>query len=215
MSLFVRSLEVSTNEELLGALAGKPAAARLIGMFGGLSSLAQASFADLQEVPGVGPSKAAAIRSAFLLAQRLSKETYPEPPVLDCPERVAGLLREEYRSANVEHFHVLCLNTRRRLISADLMAKGILDSVLVHPREVFALAISHRASALILVHNHPSGDPTPSEADIRLTRELSQAGRLLRIEVLDHIIVGHPTTERPRDFVSMRELGHLQGGPPR
>ncbi len=209
MGLFVRSLEVSTNEELLGALTGKPAAARLIGRFGGLTNLAQASFADLQEVPGVGPSKAAAIRSAFLLAQRLSQESHTEPPVVDCPERVAGLLREEYRSANVEHFHVLCLNTRRRLISADLMTKGILDQVLVHPREIFALAISHRASALIIAHNHPSGDPLPSEADIRLTREIAQAGRLLRIEVLDHIIVGHPTPDRPRDYVSMRELGYF------
>ena len=134
MGLFVRSLEVSTNEELLGAWAGKPAAARLVGKFGGLSSLAQASFEDLQQVPGVGPSKAAAIRSAFLLAQRLARESYPEPPVMVCAERVAGFLREECRAATVEHFHVLCLNTRRRLICAELIAKGILDSVLVQLR---------------------------------------------------------------------------------
>jgi len=88
-------LEGSSNEELLASLAGRPAAARLMGKFGGLSSLAQASFADLQQVPGVGPSKAAAIRSAFLLAQRLVRETYPDAPVVDSPERVAGLLREE------------------------------------------------------------------------------------------------------------------------
>jgi DNA repair protein RadC len=203
----VQSLEGSSNEELLASLAGRPAATRLMGKFGGLSSLAQASFADLQQVPGVGPSKAAAIRSAFLLAQRLVRETYPDAPVVDSPERVAGLLREEYRPMNVENFHVLCLNTRRRLISADLIAQGTLDSVLVHPREVFALAMTRRASAVILVHNHPSGDPSPSEADIRLTRELIQVGRLIKIEVLDHAIVGRATTDRPRDYVSLRELG--------
>lgn len=89
----VQALEGSSNEELLASLAGRPAAAQLMGKFGGLSSLAQASFADLQLVPGVGPSKAAAIRSAFLLAQRLVRETYPDAPVVDSPERVAGLLR--------------------------------------------------------------------------------------------------------------------------
>ena len=203
----VQSLEGSSNEELLASLAGRPAAARLMGKFGGLSSLAQASFADLQQVPGVGPSKAAAIRSAFLLAQRLVRETYPDAPVVDSPERVAGLLREEYRPMTVENFHVLCLNTRRRLISADLVAMGTLDSVLVHPREVFALAMARRASTVILVHNHPSGDPSPSEADIRLTRELIQVGRLIKIEVLDHVIVGRATTDRPRDYTSLRELG--------
>jgi len=165
----LQSFEGPSNEALLASLAGKPAAARLIGRFGGLSSLAQVSFTDLQEVPGVGPSKAAAIRSAFLLAQRLVRETYLDAPVVDCPERAAGLLREEYRPMNVENFDVLCLNTRRRLVSADLVAQGTLDSVLVHPREVFALAMSRRAWAVILVQNHPSGDPSPSEADIRLT----------------------------------------------
>jgi len=111
---------------------------------------------DVQQVRGGEPSKAAAIRSAFLLAQRLVRETYLDAPVVDCPERAAGLLREEYRPMNVENFHVLCLNTRRRLVSADLVAQGTLDSVLVHPREVFALAVSRRAWAVILVHNHPS-----------------------------------------------------------
>ena len=205
----MQSLEGSSNEELLASLAGRSAAARLMGKFGGLSSLALASFADLQQVPGVGPSKAAAIRSAFLLAQRLVRETYPDAPVVDSPERVAGLLREEYRPMTVENFHVLCLNTRRRLISADLVALGTLDSVLVHPRKVFALAMARRASAVILVHNHPSGDPSPSEADIRLTRDLIQVGRLIKIEVLDHIIVGRATTDRPGDYVSLRELRYF------
>ncbi|MFM7102103.1 MAG: RadC family protein [Verrucomicrobiota bacterium] len=205
----VPSFQGPSNEELLASLAGKPAAAHLMGRFGGLTNLSQASFDDLRQVPGVGPSKAAAIRSAFLLAQRLAREAYPESPILDAPDRVAGLLREECRPLVVEKLFVLCLNTRRRLISSNCIAEGIIDSVLVHPREVFALAISRRASAVILVHNHPSGDPTPSEADIRMTRQLTEVGRIIKIEVLDHIIVGHRTPERPRDYASLRELGYV------
>jgi DNA repair protein RadC len=109
---------------------------------------------------------------------------------------------------------VLCLNTRRRLIAVENVAQGLLDQVLVHAREVFAIAIAKRASAIILAHNHPSGDPSPSEADIRVTRDLIRAGQLLKIEVLDHVILGHRTVERPRDFCSLRELGYWAVWPP-
>jgi DNA repair protein RadC len=101
---------------------------------------------------------------------------------------------------------------RRRLIAVENVAQGLLDQVLVHAREVFAIAIAKRASAIILAHNHPSGDPTPSEADIRVTRDLIRAGQLLKIEVLDHIILGQRTTERPRDYCSLRELGYFFSG---
>ncbi len=127
--------------------------------------------------------------------------------MLDTPERVAEALRENNRLYAVEHFQVVCLNTRRRLIAVENIAQGILDQVLVHPREVFSVAIARRASAIILVHNHPSGDHSPSEADIRVTRDLIRAGQLLKIDVLDHVILGTRTTERPRDFSSLRELG--------
>ncbi len=206
----MQSVDGPSTEQLLSALAGKPAAATLIQRYGGLTNLAQASFDELQTVPGVGPSKASAVRSAFLLAQRLARESYGESPLLDTPARVADLMREEYRPCVAEEFHVICVNTRRRLITAERIGQGILDSVLVHPREVFACAIARRASAVILAHNHPSGDPNPSEADQRLTRELVQVGRILKIEVLDHIIVGRRTSDRPRDYVSMRELGYCQ-----
>lgn len=201
--------EQADNTQLLSTLAGKPVAESLMQRFGGLTNLAQASFDELRQVKGVGQSKAAAIKSAFLLAQRLSKESFPEATLLDTPERIADLLREPNRAYPVETFQVVFLNTRRRLIAVEAISRGILDSVLVHPREVFSAAISKKASAIVVAHNHPSGDPTPSEADIRITKELIRAGQLLRIEVLDHIIMGRRTDERPRDYASLRELGYF------
>ena len=197
------------NAELLSSIAGREAAQKLLQHFGGLRALAQASFDELTQVPGVGGSRAKAIKSAFLLAQRLSRETYAEAPLLDTPEKVADLLREENRLYSVENFQVAMLNTRRRLIAVQNISQGTLDTLLVHPREVFFPAIQKRAAAIILVHNHPSGDPSPSEADINVTRDLVRAGQLLKIEVLDHIILGTRTEERLRDYVSLRELGYF------
>ena len=205
----VDPLDYASNAELLGRLAGKDAAKMLLQEHGSLTGLATASFDDLQRVPGVGKSKAAAIKSAFLLAQRLSREAIPESPLLDCPSQVANLLREENRTYTTEHFQVLLLNTRRRLIRAVHLSTGTLNEVHVHARDVFRAAISANASAILVVHNHPSGDPTPSEADIRVTRELLRASRLLRIELIDHVILGRATPERPQDFLSFRELSYL------
>jgi len=130
-------------------------------------------------------------------------------PVLDTPERIADLLREENRAYEVEHFQVVLLNTRRKLIRIEKISQGTLDTILVHPREVFKLAIAANAAAVVLAHNHPSGDPSPSEADIKVTRDLIRAGQLLKIEVLDHVIIGRSTLERPKDYASLRELGYF------
>ena len=138
-------------------LTGKPAAEALLQQYGGLTDLAQASFDELQLVKGIGKSKAAAIKSAFLLAQRLSKETYTEAPLLDTPERVADLLREQNRPYTVEHFQVIFLNTRKRMIVMQVLSQGTLDTLLITPREIFLAAIGKRAASLILAHNHPSG----------------------------------------------------------
>lgn len=205
----MQSIEQASNAELLSALTGPRAAQSLLQRFGGLSPIARASLDELQQLKGVGPARATAIRSAFLLAQRLSQEANREAPMLDTPERVADVLREPNRLYTVEHMQVVCVNTRRRLIAVESVAQGLLDQVLVHAREVFAVAIAKRASAIILAHNHPSGDPSPSEADIRVTRDLIRAGQLLKIEVLDHIILGQRTVDRPRDFCSLRELGYF------
>ena len=205
----MEDLRHASNLDLLSALAGRTAAQALVNKYGGLTDLAQASFDELQQVHGVGQSRAAAIKSAFLLAQRLSRETYPSGVTIDTPERVADLLREENRLYTVEYFQVILVNTRRHLIGVEQISQGTLDTLLTSPREVFTAAIVRKAAALILAHNHPSGDPGPSEADIRITRELIRAGQLLKIEVLDHVILGRRTADRPRDFISLREAGYF------
>ena len=205
----MEGLEHASNVELLATLAGKAAAEALVQHYAGLTALAQASFDELQLVKGIGQSKAAAIKSAFLLAQRLTRETYPEAPLLDTPERVADLLREQNRPYLVENFQVIFLNTRRRMIGMRVLSQGTLDTLLVHPREVFRSAIAAGAAAIVVAHNHPSGDPTPSEQDIRVTRDLMRAGQLLKIELVDHVILGRRTPDRSRDFISLRELGYI------
>ena len=184
-------------------------AEQLLTAFGTLDNLARASWQDLCRIKGIGRDKAIALKSAFTLASRMAAELHRELPVLDTPESIAGLLREENRLYEVENFQVVLLNTRRRLIRVEQISQGTLDTILVHPREVFRSAISANAAAVVLAHNHPSGDPTPSEADIKVTRDLIRGGQLLKIDVLDHIILGRATTERPRDFLSLRELGHF------
>lgn len=184
-------------------------AERLVQQFGTLDKLARAPLEDLQKVKGIGRDKAIALKSAFTLAQRMAQEIRQDSPVLDRPENIADLLREDSRYYEVETFQVLLLNTRRRLIRIEKISQGTLDTILVHPREVFKLAITANAAAIVLVHNHPSGDPTPSEADIRVTRDLIRAGQLLKIDVLDHIILGARSQERAKDFASLRELGYF------
>lgn len=177
--------------------------------YGSMRALAQASVDDLQSIKGVGRDKAVTLVAAFSLARRLVAEVRAESPVLDNPEAVANIMREDARLREVEAFHVLLLNTRRRLIEAVKISDGTLDTILVHPREVFRTAIAANAAAVVLVHNHPSGDPTPSEGDIKVTRDLTRVGQLLKIEVLDHVILGRATPERPKDYVSLRELGYF------
>jgi DNA repair protein RadC len=182
---------------------------QLLSRYESLQALARASLEDLQRTKGIGRDKAIALKSAFTLARRMAQEIQADSPMLDTPERIADLLREENRLYTVEQFQVVLLNTRRRLIRVERVSQGTLDTLLVHPREVFKLAINGGAAAVVLVHNHPSGDPTPSEADIKVTRDLIRAGQLLKMEVLDHIILGRRTHERLKDFVSLKELGYF------
>lgn len=182
---------------------------QLLQKFTTLENLSKASIPEIRQIKGIGRDKAIALKSAFTLARRMAQEIRAEAPMLDTPERIADLLREENRAYDVENFQVILLNTRRRLMAIENVSKGTLDTILVHPREVFRHAIAANAAAVVLAHNHPSGDPAPSEADIKVTRDLIRAGQLLKIEVLDHIILGRATEERPRDFVSLRELGYF------
>ncbi len=182
---------------------------QLVNKFGSLQAMAQASLEDLQSIKGIGRDKAVTLVAGFALARKMAVEMRAEAPLLDTPESIAALLRDENLPYEVENFQVVLLNTRRRLVRVDKISQGTLDTILVHPREVFRTAIAANAAALVLVHNHPSGDPTPSEADIKVTRDLIRAGQLLKIEVLDHVILGRATQERPKDYVSLRELGYF------
>lgn len=184
-------------------------AAQLVHKFGTLGNLAGASLDELRGVKGIGRDKAIALKAAFTLAKRMAAELRRASPTLDTPERVADWLREDNRFFDVEHLQILLLNTRKRLIRIEKISQGTLDSILVHPREVFKSAITANAAAVVLAHNHPSGDPTPSEQDIKVTRDLIRAGQLLKIEVIDHVIMGKPTEGRARDYVSLRELGYF------
>jgi DNA repair protein RadC len=184
-------------------------AEQLLRQFGTLHNLANTSLDDLRKVKGIGRDKAVALKAAFTLARNMARELRAESPLLDTPERIADLLREDNRSLAVESFQVVLLNTRRKLIRVEQISQGTLDTLLVHPREVFRAAISANAAAIVIVHNHPSGDPTPSEADIKVTRDLIRAGQLLKIDVLDHVILGRATPERLKDHVSLRELGYF------
>ena len=184
-------------------------AQQLLAKFGTLDALARAPLEELRQIKGVGRDKAVTLKAAFTLARKMAAELRADAPLLDTPERIADLLREESRPQDVEQFRVVLLNTRRRLIGLETISQGTIDTLLVHPREVFKRAIAANASAVVLVHNHPSGDPTPSEADIKVTRDLIRAGQLLKIEVLDHVIIGRRTMERQKDYVSLRELGYF------
>jgi DNA repair protein RadC len=181
----------------------------LISRYKTLQALAEASLEDLQTVKGIGRDKAVTLAAGFALARKMAEELRRDKPLLDTPEAVAAVMREEVRFNGVETFRALLLNTRRRLIACEKIADGTLDTLLVHPREVFKPAILANAAAVVLVHNHPSGDPTPSEADVKVTRDLIRAGQLLKIDLLDHIIIGKASEDRPRDYVSLRELGYF------
>lgn len=155
----------------------------------GLRYLAVAGFDELKSIKGIGLAKAAQIKAALELGRRLAAYI-PSNPVIRCPSDVAVLLMEEMRYLEREEFRVVMLNTKNHVIGIHTASVGDLNSSIVHPREIFKEPIRRTAASVILVHNHPSGDPSPSDEDIRVTNRLREAGKLLGIEVLDHLIVG-------------------------
>ena len=147
------------------------------------------------------------LKAAFELARRLSGSSQGKPRIVSSPEEAAAVVREDMRVLDREEFRVLLLNTKNALIKKCEVSRGSLNASIVEPREVFKDAIAASAASMILVHNHPSGDPTPSAEDISVTKRLVKAGDLLNISVLDHIILGRRTDARDQDFVSLKELG--------
>ena len=202
--------EALSAQEILAVILGRGIAGesvmvtaqRLLSQFGNLKGIADASVEELSGVKGVGIAKAAQIKAAFELSSRLDGYSQAgDKPVVKTPEDVNVLVKGRLRGKKKEYFLALLLDTRNQLIKVSEIAVGSLDTSIVHPREVFKEAISASAAAVIFVHNHPSGDPEASEDDIKLTKRLAEAGELVGIEVLDHIIVGD------KKFLSLKREG--------
>ncbi|WP_152965521.1 RadC family protein [Thermanaerothrix daxensis] len=174
---------------------------RLLKTFGGLSGLHRASFHELQAQRGVGVAKAAQIKAAIELGRRMVAASPEERPAIHSPADAAALVLYEMSALSQEHLWVILTDTRNRVMHIEKMYRGSLNASTVRVGEVFRAAIQRNAAAILVVHNHPSGDPTPSPEDITLTRALIQAGRLLDIEVLDHLVIGQGR------FVSLKERG--------
>ncbi len=210
--------EALSEQELLACVLGRGiagesvlvSARRLLAACGTLRGIAEASVEQLATVHGIGPAKAAQLKAAVEIARRVAMTSNGRRPVIDSVEAAAAVVRPHLVDKAKEHVVALLLDNRHRLIRMSPIAVGSLSATLVHPRELFKEAIAACAAAVILAHNHPSGDPTPSEHDLRLTTRLVEAGELLGIEVLDHLILGG------RQVVSVKALGVLDGPrPPR
>jgi DNA repair protein RadC len=177
---------------------------------GGLGAIARASHEEIlaRRIQGLGPVKAMELAAALELGRRAAGlQPAAEPPAVRDPAAAARVIHPLTHALQQEVFWTLLLDTKNRLIGQPIEAsRGLLDASPVHPREVFSRAIRHGAAAVILAHNHPSGDPTPSAEDLRVTRQLIEASRVLGIRVLDHIIVGRPSDIQP-GYLSLRDKG--------
>jgi DNA repair protein RadC len=177
---------------------------RILLAAGSLAELPRFGLDEFLAIKGMGPAKAVTLLAAIELANRLSSRSRYESLTISSPADAAGLVIEEMRHYLREHFRVLLLDTKNKVLGMEEISIGSLNTSLVHPREVFRPAIRKACASVILIHNHPSGDPTPSSEDIAVTRRLYEAGRLLGIEVLDHVVIGDGR------FVSFREKGLLK-----
>jgi len=213
--LLRRGADSLTDAEILAILlrTGIPGcnaidlAQKLLQSYGTLSLLARCTVAELSNFKGIGAAKALQLVAAFGLGARLSAEqTFSEP--LNQPESVYRLLGAEMRLLDRESLRAVLLDTRFRLIAIREISKGTVNESLAHPREIFKPAITHSAYAFLLVHNHPSGAPAPSDADLRLTRRIAECARMLQVQFVDHLIVGSPQDGRPGYF-SFKEAGIL------
>ena len=163
-------------------------AQKLLSQFGSLQKLAEASIEELSSIKGIGLAKATQIKAVFEIGRRLSTQTpsYKSKELTD-PKKVYQLIKSKLKDYHKEHFYIIALNSRN--YSVTEVSVGNLNASIVHPREVFAEAIKNKAASVIFAHNHPSGDPEPSEDDLETTKQLTEAGKILGIEVADHIIV--------------------------
>lgn len=200
-----------SQQELLSILLGSGTkeesvtnlAQRLLMHFEGIQLLKDASVDELVAIKGIGEAKAVTILAAIELGRRIHQMQPQERYVIRSPEDGADYIMEEMRDLKQEHFVAMYLNTKNQILHRQTIFIGSLNSSIVHPREVYKEAIKRSAASIICAHNHPSGDPSPSQEDIHVTRRLLECGKMLGIELLDHIIIGD------RKFVSLKEKGYL------
>lgn len=176
---------------------------RILTDTGGITGLAKLTVHELRQVHGIGPAKAAQVKAALELGKRCACADPVSRPMINTPSDAADLVMEEMRKLDREHFRIIHLSTRNHVLGICPVSVGSLNSSIVHPRECFKDAIRRNANTIILLHNHPSGDPTPSSEDIEITRRLAEGGKILGIEVLDHIVIGD------KKYVSLKEQGVL------
>lgn len=170
---------------------------------GGLPFLAEASVEELSTLKGLGPAKASQVKAAVELGRRIASAAPQSRPAVRSPADVSHLVMEEMRFLDKEYFRAIALNTKNQVLGIEDISIGSLSASLVHPRELFKPLIRKSAAAVILVHNHPSGDPSPSREDREITQRIVEAGRLLGIEVLDHVIIGD------NRYISLKEQGYI------
>ena len=201
--------EALSAQELLALVIGRgipkksvmSIAQELLVKFGNVRAISHATIEELSQIRGIGLAKAAQIKACFELGKRQDLE--PESLDFDIkdPQSVVKAIRASIKDKAKEHFKLILLNPRNRIIGISTISIGTLNASLVHPREVFKDAITHSAASVVLAHNHPSGDPEPSEDDIKITKKLVESGKILGIEVIDHIIIGK------NNFCSYKERG--------
>jgi DNA repair protein RadC len=196
--LFAILLRTGTKKESVLELSQK-----LLKHFEGIRMLKGASVEEITMISGIGKAKAVQILAALELGKRMNRLTYDDRYVIRSPQDGANYVMEEMRFLSQEHFVCLYLNTKNQVLHKQTVFIGSLNASIVHPREVFKEAFKRSAASLICFHNHPSGDPSPSREDIEVTKRLTECGKILGIELLDHLIIGE------KKFVSLKEKGYV------
>ncbi len=181
-------------------------ASELLIYFGSLERLVEATLPELLAIKGVGQAKGVRLQATFALWKRVVPPAL-ERPLIDTPEKAIAAIRSELQDEKSEVLYVLLRDARRALLNKELVGKGTLNQLLMHPREIFCAAIRHRAHSVIVAHNHPSGDPSPSVSDIEMTQLLRSAGQVVGIPLIDHVIIGSG-----KRFFSFRACGLLVPG---
>jgi DNA repair protein RadC len=202
-----------SSQELLALVIGRgipqrsvmTIAQELIARFGSIQGISNATITELSHIKGIGMARATQLKAVFELGKRqeIEKENNYESYDIRDPQGVVRAVRKTIKDKAKEHFKLILLNTRNKIIGLSTVSIGTLNASLVHPREVFKDAIRHSASSVVVAHNHPSGNPEPSEEDLKITRRLVDSGKILGIEVLDHIIIGKNA------FISLKTKGLL------